>query len=432
MLDLKAFEKDPEGFTQQLKRRGEVDGLEELLHLLKERRALITSTQVDQEELNQASKKLSNSSTDEIETARSKLKILSQNIKEKEALLRETENKLELVALQIPNILNEQVPIGADESANLETLKVGSPRHFDFVVKDHVEIGHNLNIIDIPRATKMSGARFAFLKGEGCRLNRALMLYFTDFHYKRGDIELAPPYLVREAAMYNVGQFPKFKEDVFAVPGDANDPMYLIPTAEVPLTNYLSDEIVEEEMLPLRYFAYSPCFRAEAGSAGKDTHGLIRQHQFEKVEMMRLATPEQSETELQDMISRAGEMLTELGLPYRVVLKCSGDTGFHAEKTYDLEVWLPAQNTYREVSSCSAFGTFQSRRSKIRFRPDVKLPKGKAKPELVVTLNGSGLPLGRVFVAILENHQQADGSVHIPKVLQPYMGGLKTISSVLV
>ncbi|MBM3887113.1 serine--tRNA ligase [Candidatus Dependentiae bacterium] len=426
MLDLKAFEKDPENFEHKLRRRGEVEGLDELLRLLKERKSLVASLQIDQEQRNSASKKLSQASKEEIENARSELKVLSQNIKEKESALRELEVKLETLSLTIPNILREDVPVGIDESGNVEVLKVGTPRHFEFAVKDHVDLGHQLNIIDIPRAGKISGARFAFLRGLGCKLNRALIQYFVDFHTSRGDIELAPPYMVREQAMVGTGQLPKFKEDAFEARGISDEPMYLIPTAEVPVTNYFADEILDEKDLPLRFCAYSACFRAEAGAAGKDTRGLIRQHQFEKVEMVRFAMPAQADAELDEMVKRAGEMLSELGLPYRVVLKCSADTGFHAEKTYDLEVWLPAQNTYREVSSCSVFGSFQARRAKIRYRPEA-MEGSKPKPELIVTLNGSGLPLGRVLVAILENHQQADGSIHIPKVLWPYMGGIKVI-----
>ncbi len=428
MLDLKAFEKDPEALEKKLRRRGEVEGLTEVLHLMKERKALILSAQVDQERRNAASKALANATTEEIEQMRSELKILSSNIKEKEAQLRFVETKLEALALMIPNILRDDVPLGADEDANLEVCKVGTPKTFEFAVRDHVDIGQSLGIIDIARAGKISGARFAFLRGAGSRLNRALMQYFLDFHTSRGDIELTPPYLVRERAMIGTGQLPNLKEDTFQVSGLSGEPLYLIPTAEVPVTNYLADEIVDEKELPIRFCAYSACFRAEAGAAGKDTRGLIRQHQFEKVEMVRFATPEQADAELEAMVKRAGDMLTELELPYRQILKCSGDTGFCAEKTYDLEVWLPAQNTYREVSSCSVFGTFQARRAQIRYRPEPKQAGDRTKAEPLVTLNGSGLPLGRVFVAILENHQQADGSVSIPKVLWPYMGGIKEIS----
>jgi seryl-tRNA synthetase len=427
VLDLKAFEKEPEVLEKKLRLRGKVQSLSDILHLMKERKNLILSAQVDQEKRNTASKTLAKATPEEIEEMRSSLKILSSNIREKETQLRNIEAKLETLALMIPNILRDDVPLGADEDANWEVSKVGTPKNFDFVVRDHVDIGQTLGIIDIARASKISGARFAFLRGTGSRLNRALIQYFIDFHTSRGDIELTPPYLVREQAMIGTGQLPNLKEDTFQVSGVSEELLYLIPTAEVPVTNYLAGEILDEQELPLRFCSYSACFRAEAGAAGKDTRGLIRQHQFEKVEMVRIAMPEQADAELDAMVKRAGDMLSELELPYRIVLKCSGDTGFCAEKTYDLEVWLPAQNTYREVSSCSVFGTFQSRRAQIRYRPKPKQAGDKPKTEFPVTLNGSGLPLGRVLVAILENHQQADGSVAIPRVLWPYMRNMKTI-----
>lgn len=416
MIDLKAFEKDPDRFKQGLERRGEVVGLPELLTLLRERKALMTSVQTDQTERNAASEAMSKASKDEIDSQRARLKVLSANMKEKEAQLRELEQKLEDVSLRIPNVPRDDVPFGRSEADNVEIKCVGTPRHFDFKVRDHVELGELHGIIDFERAAKISGARFAFLRGAASQLNRALIQYFCDFHVSRGDIELTPPYMVRENAMMGTGQFPKFREDVFEVPVPGMESQYLIPTAEVPVTNYFADEILDQDQLPLRLCAYSACFRAEAGAAGRDTRGLIRQHQFEKVEMVRFATPDQAVAEHEAMIDRASTMLSELGLPHRIITLCTGDMGFQSEKTCDLEVWLPGQNTYREISSCSMFGTFQSRRAKIRYRADAK-----SKPELVVTLNGSGLPLGRTLVAILENHQQADGSIEIPKVLWPYM-----------
>ena len=284
-------------------------------------------------------------------------------------------------------------------------------------------LGEALDVLDFERAAKISGARFAFLKGALSRLNRALASFCLDYHTEKGDTELTPPYMVKESAMRGTGQFPKFTEDAFEVKDE--DPYYLIPTAEVPVTNYHANDILDT--LPKRYFAYSPCFRAEAGSAGKDTRGLIRLHQFEKVEMVRFCHPDAAAAELDEMVGRASDILSKLDLPHRLVTLCSGDTGANAEKTVDIEVWIPAQNTYREISSCSTFGTFQARRAKIRHRPAVEGGK-KAKPELVATLNGSGLPLGRTLVAIMENHQNADGSITIPEALRPYMGGQEVIS----
>lgn len=422
MIDLKAFEKDPESFAQRLQNRGEIQGLTELLKYVRERKTLIAVSQKLQEERNSASKALGQASKEEIDQKRTELKELGQKIKDQETELKLLEEKLDQIALRIPNPPQEDVPVGKSEADNQEIRKVGTPKDFSFPVLDHVEIGHRLNIIDAPRAAKISGSRFAFLKGQGSKLNRALMQYFCDFHTRLGDTELTPPYLVRAGAMLGTGQFPKFKEDVFEIEHPGNENLYLIPTAEVPVTNYHADEILEESVLPLRYCAYSACFRSEAGSAGKDTKGLIRVHQFEKVEMVRFCKADQAEAELENIVNRASQLLTELELPHRVILLCTGDTGFHAQKTYDLEVWLPGQNTYREISSCSVFGTFQARRAKIRYRGENK----EVYP--VWTLNGSGLPLGRTLVAILENHQQSDGSVKIPKILWPYLGDLRCLT----
>lgn len=415
MIDLKAFEKDPESFEQRLRRRGEVQGLTELLKYVKERKALIAVSQKLQEERNQASKNFD-------PTKREELKALGQKIKDLDSKLRVLEEKVEQIALCIPNTPQNDVPMGTSEQENQEIKKVGTPRAFDFQVLDHIELGQRLNILDFERAAKISGSRFAFLKGQGSKLNRALMQYFCDFHTQLGDTELTPPYLVKATAMVGTGNFPKMKEDAFEVVRPDAESLYLIPTAEVPVTNYHADEILDESLLPLRYFSYSACFRSEAGAAGKDTKGLIRLHQFEKVEMVRFCKAEQAETELDNMVQRASQMLTELELPHRIILLCTGDMGFHSQKTYDLEVWLPGQNTYREISSCSVFGTFQARRAQIRYRSEDK----SVQP--VWTLNGSGLPLGRTLVALLENHQQSDGSVKIPKVLWPYLGDLRCLT----
>jgi seryl-tRNA synthetase len=422
MLDLKAFEREPELFAEKLQRRGEVQGLSELLSQLKQRKELIGELQVDQAKKNAVSKELGTTHKDQIESRRAELKDLSSRIKEREHTLKELEAIIENAALRIPNITRDDVPVGADESGNVVIKHVLEPRHFDFKVRDHVEIGEFTGTIDLARAAKVSGSRFAFLRGVGSQLNRALLQYMTDYHVELGDTELTPPYLVKEEAQIGAGNLPKFKDDLFEVPWVNDTSLYLIPTAEVPVTNYLADEIVDEENLPMRFCAYSACFRSEAGAAGKDTRGIIRLHQFEKVEMVRFCTPEQAEAELDDLVARASNMLVELKLPHRIVLKCTGDTSFHAEKTYDLEVWVPSQGCYREISSCSAFGSFQARRAKIRYRKLAQPgSQTRPKPEPLATLNGSGLPLGRTIVAILENHQRADGSVEIPEVLRPLM-----------
>lgn len=422
MIDLKAFEREPENFKKALEKRGSVENLDKLLELIQERKALIASSQKLQSERNEASKSLGKASKEEIDQKRQALKELGQRVKEREANLRMVEERLESIALSVPNLPQDDVPLGTSEEDNVEVRRVGEPKSFDFKPLDHVELGERLGIIDIGRAAKISGSRFAFLKGSLSRLNRALIQYFCEYHTNLGDTELTPPYLVRAQAMQGTGQFPNLEEDVFEVPLQGAESLYLIPTAEVPLTNYHADEILYESQLPLRYCAYTPCFRSEAGAAGKDTRGLIRLHQFEKVEMVRFCTAEQAEQELNSMLERASYLLESLELPHRVVNLCTGDLGFSAQKTYDLEVWLPSQNTYREISSCSVCGTFQARRAKTRYRNS----EGRVQP--VCTLNGSGLALGRTLVAILENHQQADGTVKVPEILRPYMGGLECLT----
>jgi seryl-tRNA synthetase len=428
MLDLKALEADDGAAIKRLQNRGEVPDLQNLLDLNKDRKAKIAELQVLQQKRNEESKALGKASDAEREAKRAALKELSNQIKEGEAELAATEGKIEGTALRIPNIPLADVPVGPDESANKEIRKVGTPRQFDFEPKDHVALGEALGIIDFERAAKISGSRFAFLRGAACQLNRALANFMADFHLERGDVEVTPPYLVRSEAMRGTGQLPKFEDDAFKIQDGDSEPYYLIPTAEVPVTNFHADEILDEAELPARFCAYSACFRAEAGAAGKDTRGLIRQHQFEKVEMVRFCTPEQAGAELDDMVNRASEILSALELPHRVVLLSTGDMGFSAEKTFDLEVWLPGQDTYREISSCSSCGTFQARRAKIRYRPASDGGK-KAKPVPIVTLNGSGLAVGRTLIALLENHQEADGSIRIPEALRPYMRGRERIES---
>ncbi|MBH0093012.1 serine--tRNA ligase [Pseudoalteromonas sp. K222D] len=333
------------------------------------------------------------------------------------------------IALAIPNLPDESVPAGKDEDDNVEILTWGTPKKFDFDVKDHVDVGQDLNGLDFEMGVKISGARFTVMRGQVARMHRALTQYMLDTHTdKNGYTEMYVPYLVNSASLYGTSQLPKFAGDLFHTLGLVNDDgeqqsgFSLIPTAEVPLTNSARDEIYDESDLPIRLTAHTPCFRSEAGSYGRDTRGLIRQHQFDKVELVQLVKPEDSMATLEELTGHAEQILQELELPYRKVILCMGDMGFGSAKTYDLEVWLPAQNTYREISSCSNMVDFQARRMQARFRRE-----GAKKPELLHTLNGSGLAVGRTLVAILENYQQADGTVVVPEVLRPYMGGLEVI-----
>ncbi len=352
-------------------------------------------------------------------TLRAELKLVSESIKGKDFELKEIEAKLEAELLRLPNVPHESVPDGKDASQNVVVRTVGEPAKRDFEPKEHSDLGESLGILDFERAAKIAGARFAVYLGAGARLERALGNFMLDLHGSRGYREVLPPFLVNRASYVGTGQFPKFEQDVFAVAGHD---LFLISTAEVPLTNFHGDEVLEAAQLPLKYAAYTSCFRSEAGSYGKDTRGLIRQHQFQKVELVKLCRPESSYEEHERLTTDAEEVLKRLGLPYRVVLLCAGDMGFGAAKCYDLEVWLPGQNAYREISSCSNFEDFQARRAKIRFK------EGQgSKPRLVHTLNGSGLAVGRTVVAILENFQRADGSVDIPEALWPYMGGVKRL-----
>ncbi len=427
MIDSKLLETNFDDTLQNLRRRDPNFDLSLLRSLSFERKALVGVLQELQEKRNRINKGMRGASPDEISAKRDEMKALSMEAKAKEEELRHTENRLHDALLATPNIPRECVPQGVDESDNVEVKKVGEPTTFDFVAKDHVELGESLGLLDFERAAKVSGSRFVFLKGVGARLNRAIANYMIDFHAKEGDLELNPPLLVRGSAAEGVGQLPKFEEGMFKT-RRGDDQLYLIPTAEVPVTNYYANEILEESSLPMRFFAYSQCFRSEAGSAGRDTRGMIRQHQFEKIEMVRFATPDQADAEHQNMVDRASRILSDFELPHRIVELCTGDLSFSAERCFDLEVWLPSQNTYREISSCSTFGSYQARRAKIRFRPAAAPgSKKKTKAQPLVTLNGSGLAVGRTLVAILENHQQADGSIQIPRVLQPYMGGQSVI-----
>ena len=354
---------------------------------------------------------------------KAEMKGVSEEIKTIETRLASVEEAIRQALLVIPNVPDPSVPRGADASGNTEVRRVGEPPRFSFAPRPHFELGPELGILDFERAAKVSGARFAVQWGAGARLERALIDFMLDLHTRqRGYIEVVPPYLVTAETMLKTGQLPKFEGDLFKTRTGDRD-LYLIPTAEVPLTALHADEILEAAELPKHYVSFTPCFRSEAGSYGKDVRGLIRQHQFHKVELVKLTTPETSMAELESMVGDAEEVLKRLGLAYRVVLLCTGDMGFNSAKTYDLEVWLPGQDAYREISSCSSCTDFQARRGNLRYRPEPK-----AKPRFVHTLNGSGLAVGRTLVAVLENYQQADGSVVVPEALRPYMGGLERIT----
>jgi len=349
-------------------------------------------------------------------------KARAQQIKQLEIQLDQVEHQRTALLLTLPNLPHSSVPQGKSVEDNAEVRREGTPREFSFEPQAHWDLGPRLGILDFERATKMSGARFSVLLGGGARLARALINFMLDLHTREHKyLEVEPPFLVNADSLRGTGNLPKFEQDLFKIAGDWN--LYLIPTAEVPLTNLHRGEILDGRELPLRYTAYTPCFRSEAGSYGADVRGLIRQHQFDKVELVKFTTPEQSYDELESLTRNAEEVLKRLGLPYRTVALCTGDLGFASAKTYDIEVWLPSQKTYREISSCSNTEAFQARRANIRFRPD-----GTGKAEFAHTLNGSGLAVGRTFIAILENYQQADGSVTIPEALRPYMGGLEAIT----
>lgn len=421
MNDLKWIEANVKEAKRLLKKRGEMPLIDDLMDLFRQRRELILTSEELKRKRNEINEILKSADKLEIEKRREEMRFLSGQVKDSDKLLTDLENQLSEMSLSIPNIPLPQVPEGKSADDNVVVKEVLKKRHFEFAPRDHVELGHITDTFDFARAAKISGSRFAFLKGAGAKLNRALMQFMSDYHVDLGDVELCPPYMVRAQAMVGVGQFPKFVDGVFKVVKEGDEPYYLIATAEAPVTNYLADEIIDEGDLPLRFCAYSPCFRSEAGAAGQDTRGLIRMHQFEKVEMVRFAKPEQAAAELSLMVARASDLLTKLELPHRIVELCGGDLSHSSERTFDLEVWLPGQQTFREISSCSSFGSYQARRAKIRMRT----ASGKIEP--LATLNGSGLPLGRTIVAIYENHQQADGSIRIPKALQPYMRGQEVI-----
>ena len=426
MLDIQQLRSNLDAVVAGLARRGKPIDFAGFTALEAERKTLQTRTQELQAQRNSLSKQigmLKGQGKDASEVM-AQVGALGDELKASELRLGELLDKFNAILAGLPNIPDESVPDGADESANVEIKRWGTPRVFDFPVKDHTDLGEALGQLDFGTAAKISGARFSLLKGGVARLHRALAQFMLDTHTaQHGYTEVYAPYLVNAASLFGTGQLPKFEEDLFKVLRGDQDPLYLIPTAEVPVTNIVRDEIIAAEALPLKFVCHTPCFRSEAGSGGRDVRGMIRQHQFDKVELVQIVHPDQSAAAHEGLTGHAEAILEALELPYRRVVLCSGDMGFSATKTYDLEVWLPAQDTYREISSCSNFGAFQARRMQARFRKD------KNKPELCHTLNGSGLAVGRTLVAILENFQNADGSVTIPAVLRPYMGGLEALSA---
>lgn len=422
MHDIKWIRDNPDAFDAGLARRGLNPAASEILALDKDRRANETELQDLQARRNDASKQIGAIKSQGGDADALIAEVADQKAKAQtgEERGREISAQLNELLAGLPNTLADDVPDGADESANVEIARSGTLPDFNFEPKQHFEIGEALGLMDFEAASKMSGARFVVLKGALARLERALAQFMLDLHTTEfGYTEVSPPVLVRDDAAFGTGQLPKFKEDLFQTTND----MWLIPTAEVPLTNMVREQILDESALPLRYTAHTLCFRAEAGAAGKDTRGMIRQHQFLKVELVAIAHPDQSDAEHERLTGNATEVLDRLGLAHRTVTLCAGDTGFSARKTTDIEVWLPGQGTYREISSCSNFGDFQARRMAARYRP----AEGKGT-RFVHTVNGSGLAVGRTLVAVLENYQQADGSVVVPSVLQPYMGGMEVIS----
>ncbi|HZP85700.1 MAG TPA: serine--tRNA ligase [Burkholderiales bacterium] len=424
MLDIQLLRTDLDRVAQRLATRGMSFPIEEFQRLEAARKDVQTRTQELQNRRNALSKQIGEAKrkAEDASAVMAEAAAIPDELKRLEAALEQVQNQLNDLLLVIPNVPHESVPTGASSEDNVEVRRFGTPRKFDFSVKDHVDIGEGLSMIDFATATKISGTRFTLLTGPVARLHRAIAQFMLDVHtIEHGYTEVYAPYLVNAASLRGTGNLPKFEDDLFAVPRKDAEKLYLIPTAEVPVTNIVRDEIVALERLPLKFVCYSPCFRSEAGSYGKDTRGMIRQHQFDKVEIVQMVRPETSYQALEQLTGHAEVILKRLELPYRVVTLCTGDMSFSSAKTYDIEVWLPGQNAYREISSCSNFEAFQARRMQARFRNE------KGKPELLHTLNGSGLAVGRTLVALLENYQRADGSVDIPPALRPYMAGISVI-----
>lgn len=424
MLDLKFLRANFKEVKEKLKFRGEdLTDLGRFEELDAKRRELIAQTEELKSKRNEVSQQIAQLKREKQDADHLivEMREVGDRVKQLDEELRSVEEELELLLLSIPNVPHESTPVGETEDDNVEVRKWGEIKQFDFEPKPHWDLGTDLNILDFERASKVTGSRFVFYKGLGARLERALINFMMDLHMdEHGYEEILPPYMVNRTSMMGTGQLPKFEEDAFKI---KEEDYFLIPTAEVPVTNLHRDEILSGDQLPIAYTAYSACFRSEAGSAGRDTRGLIRQHQFNKVELVRFVKPEDSYDELEKLTGHAEKVLQLLGLPYRVLSMCTADLGFTAAKKYDIEVWIPSYETYREISSCSNFESFQARRANIRFRRDTK-----AKPEHVHTLNGSGLAIGRTVAAILENYQQEDGSIQIPEVLRPYMGNKEFIS----
>ena len=416
MLDIRFVRENVNAVKEALKKRNYEFPLADFLAIDEKRMAIMREVEELRNRRNVVSEEIGRLKREKADAGGQleEMKKVGDKIKALDEQLHSVEEETNTFVLTIPNIPNESVPVGKDETENIEIRKWGSPGEFAFEPLNHWDIAEALDIIDFDRASKISGARFALMKGAGARLERALMNFMLDTNTARGYKEVFPPIIVNRESMTGTGQLPKFEMELFRI---ADPEFYLIPTAEVPVTNIHRDEILKETDLPLYYTAYTPCFRREAGSYGKDTRGLIRQHQFNKVELVKFVKPEDSYDELEKLTNNAEDILQKLGLPYRVVALCSGDLGFSSAKTYDLEVWLPGQNKYREISSCSNFGDFQARRANIRFKRE-----GKKGTEFVHTLNGSSLAIGRTVVAVLENYQQKDGTVLVPEVLRPYMG----------
>jgi seryl-tRNA synthetase len=428
MLDLNYVRDNFERVRAALKERGFPTAVLDDFGLADaERRRLIGETDQLNAQRNSASREIGilikEAKKEEANSRRQEVNELKQRMAELEAARDEAEARMREVLTTVPNVPHESVPVGKDESDNVELRRWGSPPEFDFAPRDHVDLGTALGILDLERATKIAGARFAILNGAGARLSRALTAFMLDLHTREhGYQETLPPFIVNRESLFGTGQLPKFEEDLFKLTDERG--LYLIPTAEVPVTNYYRDEILDASQLPLKFVAYTPCFRSEAGSYGKDTRGLIRQHQFEKVELVKYALPEESYDELESLTRNAETVLQRLGIHYRVVVLSTGDLGFSNAKTYDIEVWLPSQNAFREISSCSNYEAFQARRAQIRFRRS-----SGGKPEYVHTLNGSGLAVGRAWIAVLENFQREDGSVVVPEALRPYMNGMEVIEA---
>jgi seryl-tRNA synthetase len=428
MLDLHYVRENLEAVREALATRNfPPDALAHFADLDAERRRLIGESDEINQKRNAASREIGelmkSGQREQAEGLKAEVAELKTRQSDLDARRDEAEKAMGELLAGLPNLPAADVPVGPDETANVEVRRVGEPRAFDFEPKDHVDLGERLGILDQERAAKIAGARFAILNGAGARLERALINFMLDVHTtEHGYTETLPPLMVNRTALFGTGQLPKFAEDLFHIKDERE--FALIPTAEVPVTNYFAGEILDEKDLPRNYTAYTPCFRSEAGSYGRDTRGLIRQHQFEKVELVKFTKPEESENEHEKLTADAEKILQLLGLPYRTVVLSTGDMGFGARKTYDIEVWLPSQQTYREISSCSNCGDFQARRMNLRFRRS-----GGGKPEFVHTLNGSGLAVGRTWIAILENYQNQDGSITVPPILQPYMNGLERITA---